>query len=182
MKYCLFLSVFLISAVMADSSFLEVGNVEIKQEGQNSLVAKQRALSKSARSAFLQLFEENEELKPFLSYANRFSERQIQDCIYDYSIENEKSSDSFYIAEFSYRFSKDKINERLKSFGAKNIKSEESSSDLVRIAVYKQDYLDKFNRISKLHPKVLSFSADKVVLEIRNLNDFKKLKIVYVKL
>lgn len=181
MKYCLFLSIFLISAVMADSSFWEVGNVEIKQEGQNSFVAKQRALSKSARSAFLQLFEENDELKSFSAYANRFSERQIQDCVYDYSIENEKSSDSFYIAEFSYRFSKDKIAERLKRLGA-NIQTDENSSSCTKIAIYKKDYLNKFKRISKLHPKVLSFTEDKVVLEIRKINDFKKLKIVYVRL
>ncbi len=166
---------------MADSSFWEVENVEVKQEGQNSFVAKQKALSKSARSAFSQLFKENDDLKSFSSYAGRFSNRQIQDCVYDYSIENEKSSDSFYIAEFSYRFSKDKIAERLKRLGA-NIQTEGDNSGFTKVAIYKRDYLNKFKRFSRLHPNVLSFTEDKVVLEIRKINDFKKLKIVYVRL
>ncbi len=165
---------------MADSSFWEVGNVEIKQEGQNSFIAKQQALSKSARSAFLQLFKENDELKPFAICANRFSERQIQDCVYDYSIENEKSSDSFYIAEFSYRFSKSKINERLRKFGA-NVKTEKTSA-VTKIAIYKKDYLKRLKLLSKIGAKVVSFSSEKVVLEIHDINRFKKLKFTYVQL
>ncbi|MCR5225295.1 MAG: hypothetical protein K6C34_04395 [Alphaproteobacteria bacterium] len=179
MKYCLFLSIFLISAVMADSSFWEVENVEIKQEGQNSVVAKQRALSKSASSAFLKLFT-SEELKKFAGYANKFSDKQIQDCVYDYSIEEEKSSDSFYIGEFSYRFSKNRVVALLKKFGA-NI-SAQKSSKVVKIAIYKKDYLDHSNLISKSGSKVLSFSSEKVILEINDINKFKKFNITYVRL
>ena len=62
MKRLLFLLFALSFYVFADSEYFEIKDVEVKQEGKNSLVAKEEALRRAARLAFKEIIES--EAKP----------------------------------------------------------------------------------------------------------------------
>lgn len=178
MRYSLFILLFIVFSCFAESSSLKVCDVEIKQAGENSLIAKQKALHNSVRTAFYRVI--SLDFKQFLSYARNVSTRQIQNCVYDYSIKNEKFSNSFYIGEFSYRFSADKIIEVLNQFGA-NIKNNRHAR-FAYVGIYREDYVNNIDMLQLIGAEVVRFSSVRVVLKVSNITRFKNLRIDYVQL
>lgn len=178
MRYSLLIWLFVVFSCLAESSNLKVCDVEIKQAGQNSLIAKQKALYKSARKAFNRVI--NRDFREFSSYAEYVSTQQIQNCIYDYSIKHEKFSNSFYIADFLYRFSANKIAEVLNRFGA-NIKTS-SREKSVHVGVYRDDYVNNAEALQQIGAEVVKFSSVRVVLKVFDLDQLKQLHINYVEL
>lgn len=178
MRYSLLIWLFVGFSCFAESSNLKVCDVGIKQAGQNSLIAKQKALHNSARKAFDRVI--NRDFREFSSYAEYVSTQQIQNCIYDYSIKHEKFSNSFYIADFSYRFSADKIAEALNRFGA-NIKRV-SHGKFVYVGIYRDDFVNNADALQQIEVEVVRFSSVRVVLKVFDLDKFKQLNIDYVEL
>jgi hypothetical protein len=181
MKRLLFLLFSANFCVLADSRYFEIDDVEIKQKGANSLAAKQEALRKSARAAFEKAISAEAKRLP----AGSASDREIQDCVYDYSIEQEKISASFYVGRFSYRFLKDKIAAFLKSRGAVvGFEVEESKGEKVKLAVYREDFINRANELKKLKIAVEEFSNQRVVFKINKnrVPNFQELRIKYASL
>jgi hypothetical protein len=164
----------------ASSKYFEVDDVEVKQSGKNSLIAKQKALSESMRSAFRKAFAEELSANP---RAASIPLQQIRDCVYDYSIEQEKVSDSVYIGKFFYRFSKRKVASLLRSYGI-DIKFEDEESKTVKLAVYLNDFLRCVQRLRNLGVSVKQFSDERVVFCISKdrLANFYLLRIRYAQL
>ncbi|MDR2646245.1 MAG: hypothetical protein LBC04_03685 [Holosporaceae bacterium] len=163
--------------VFADSRYLESRNVKVKQEGRNSLEAKQAALRRANRLAFSKAL--NMELKTIESV----SDGEIQDCIYDYSIEREKFSASVYIGEFFYRFYKSRISSLLKSHGI-HMDFQNEENNIVKLAVYWKDFIRRSNELNKLKVIVEKFSDKKVVFNINRkyIGDFRKLRMKYAQI
>ena len=136
--FCLF-------SVSAEVPCFEVNGVTEKATDRNSLVAKQKALSGSMSRAFNRLldsyFPEAESLK------NKVPEEKIQDCIYDYSIDQEKFSGKAYIAKFSFRFLKDAVQKILRSHNIAG--HEERKSETLAVAIYTQDYLNNYDQLKE---------------------------------
>jgi hypothetical protein len=182
MKLFLFL---LLSAICfyvnADSKYFEISGIEVKQSGSNSFVAKQKALSKAMLLAFEKIIETN--LKKKALSANSVSLQQIQNCLYDYSIDQEKFSDSVYICRISYRFLKKKVAFLLRSYGI-TIDFEDEEEKTTKIAVYLEDFLKCAGKMRDMKVDVESFSEERVVFRInkKKLKDFYRLRIRYAQL
>ena len=106
----LVLFLFFSFSVFAD--YLEVSGVTVKMTAKNSLTAKQRAVTTSYHKAFGKLLTSY--FPNAKSVQNKIPEKEIQDCVYDYSIDHEKFSGRVYIAQFSFRFDEDKVARILK--------------------------------------------------------------------
>ncbi|MDR1982309.1 MAG: hypothetical protein LBQ08_00725 [Holosporaceae bacterium] len=180
MKRFLFLFIITHFCALADSRYFEIKDIEIKQKGNNSLIAKQNALHLAMSSAFQKMVKT--ELNEHVSSINSISNRQIQDCVYDYSIDQEKFSDSFYIGKFSYRFSKSKVASLLKSYGI-NIDLEDKTRT-VQLAIYLNDFILHEKKLRELKVVVEKFSNKKIIFHINReyINYFRKLRIKYARL
>lgn len=158
---------------------LAVGSVEIKQQGANSLQAKEKALCVAMRRSFNNLLIDRLKLRRPLP---SFSHREISDCVYDCSIDSEKHSDQIYIGEISYRFSEGKVASLLKKHGVKcNLISEDIKQSYLRVAIYSKD----FEKIASLKSCIVeSFSAERIIVKVRenSFEDFKKSGITYAQL
>jgi hypothetical protein len=179
MKRLLFLLFALSFYVFADSEYFEIKDVEVKQESKNSLVAKEEALRKAARLAFKEIIES--EAKPLS--VESVSDHKIQDCVYDYSIEQEKFSESFYIGRISYRFSKHRVASLLKSFGLDADFGKNENEKFVRLAIHPKAFLYCANELKKLKVVVERFSNERVVFRIDKelIGDFRKLGVKYAR-
>jgi hypothetical protein len=160
----------------------EVKKIEVKQKDKNSFVAKQKALYVAARFAFRKLISKI--LKEDVKIAEKILQKQIQDCVYDYSIDQEKYSNSFYIAEFSYRFSKRKTANLLRDYGVNIDLQEESSLKTIKLIVYAKDFLKHANKLKNLNVSTELFSGEKVIFSIdeRNIEKFREFGIKYAQL
>ncbi|MCR4623755.1 MAG: hypothetical protein K5780_03820 [Alphaproteobacteria bacterium] len=160
MKRFLFLLLFCSFSVWAKGSYLEVSGVTTKEVDKDSLAAKQKALSSSANKAFNRLLDSY--FPEAVSLKNKILGSEIQNCVYDYSIDQEKFSGKTYIARFSFRFSKKAVKNILRNH---NISSyEEKKSKTSTIALYTQDYLDNYAQLRGC--KVILFSPRRIILEI----------------
>jgi hypothetical protein len=165
--------------LFANGDFFAVENIEIRQEDKNSLIAKQKALSKSLYVAFAKLL-----LDKFNVNAAKFriSEKQRNDCIYDYSIEHEKYSDSVYIAKISYRFSRLNVINTLRKNGV-NVDDNtiENDEKQIKIAIDLAYFIDNYGNFKNLDYVFEKFTSEKIVLAIKNISieDFEKLDIEY---
>lgn len=184
MRYILvlLLSVFFCTTnfIFADSGYFVVENIEVKQKDRNSLLAKQRALSVASRMAFAKVI--SQELNLDESVMDSISDNKIANCIYDYSIENEKHSDSFYIAELSYRFDKSLVGALLKKSGIKcDIENEKQDKQNIELVVRIEDYILKSNDLRRISHSVSSFSAEIVTFIIHKTSfvEFRKLGVRY---
>jgi hypothetical protein len=180
MKHFLFLLLAAGFSVDASSRYFEVDDIEIKQIGKNSLIAKQRALSEAMLSAFKKALAEELRDK---SVAVSIPPNKIRDCVYDYSIDQEKVSDSVYIGKFSYRFSKKKVASLLRSHGI-NINIDDEEGKKVELAVYLDDFLQYAPKLRDMGASVYRFSDKRVVFCINKnrLTDFYRLRIRYAPL
>lgn len=165
-----------------EDRILAADSVQVKQKSQNSLVAKEKALAIALKKAFVELVKDRIGVSDGMSVST-IPGKEINDCVYDYSIENEKHSASTYICEVLYRFDERKVVQLLDKYGIAHeikISAEEKSSSL-RISVYTDDYIKV---LSNLDCVVEKFSPQIVVLKIKNyaLEEFKKLGIRYAQL
>ena len=165
MRHFLFLSLFIVLSGYGETSYPEVSEITVKTSARDSLSAKQKALSIATERAFNKLidinFPEATRLKGKLSFT------QLRDCVYDYSIEQEKFSGTVYIAEFSFRFAEDKL---LKLFRFYGISEPETKAKILKMTIYTKDYLDnpKIFKDVSIH----SFSREKMTISISS--EFKK--------
>ncbi|MDR1236590.1 MAG: hypothetical protein LBJ96_06330 [Holosporaceae bacterium] len=181
MKFFPFLLFALSFCVEASSKYFEIRDIEVKQSGKNSLIAKQKALSQAMLSAFRKVVKNN--CGKEISVADSISAQAIKNCIYDYSIDQEKSSDSVYIGKFSYRFLKKKVAALLLKHGIK-IDFEDEERNVVKLAVYLEDFLQHTKELYNLKIDVENFSDERVVFCINknSLKDFRRLRIKYAQL
>ncbi|MDR2681675.1 MAG: hypothetical protein LBB29_01345 [Holosporaceae bacterium] len=159
-----------------------IENIEVKKSDRNSLIAKQRALSAALRIAFSRLLSERLKVSGGASVASSFSERQINDCVYDYSIDQEKYSESFYIGEFSYRFCKLRVAELFRERGIKCDSFDiPKKVSVIKLVTYISDFVTNINRLKKFGCSVERFSGEKIIFTIRknSISDFEKLGIRY---
>lgn len=159
-KRFLVLLLFCSFCVLAEDSYLEVNGVTTRATGSNSLVAKQKALSNSTNRAFNQMLDSY--FPEAVSLKNRIRERKIQNCVYDYSVDQEKFSGKTYIAKFSFRFSKEAVQKILREY--KIAGHEEKKSKKTTVAIYTRDYLNNYGRLRDC--KVVLFSPKRMILEI----------------
>lgn len=152
--------IFISFNVFADDSYLEVSGVTVKMTAKDSLTAKQRAVSTSYHKAFGKLIASY--FPDAKSVQNKVSEKAIQDCVYDYSIDQEKFSGKVYIAQFSFRFDRDKVLRVLRGYNIESTEYRKSSS--VDIAVYTQDYLDFYSQLRQY--RVILFSPKRIILKV----------------
>ncbi|MDR2158062.1 MAG: hypothetical protein LBO02_01955 [Holosporaceae bacterium] len=183
MKRFLFLLALINFCALASTKYFEIGDIEVKQRGGNSLIAKQNALHRAVRSAFKKIVEIQTAGK-FSSFES-ISHQQIQNCVYDYSIDQEKFSDSVYIGRISYRFYKSKIAALLKPYGANiDVGESENKSEMARFAVYLKDFIRHAKSLRDLNVTVEKFSNDRVIFGIKKkrVEDFRELRIKYAQL
>ena len=105
---------------------------------------------------------------------SKVSEEKIQNCVYDYSIDQEKFSGRVYIAKFSFRFDRDKVVNVLREYNIESAEYQKSKD--VNICVYTQDYLESYGQLRQY--QVVLFSGRRMVLkvpleEIKYLNNSK---------
>ena len=168
MKRFLFLLIFCSFSVLAESPYLEVSGVTTKEKGKDSLTAKQKALSSSTNKAFNRLLDSY--FPEAVSLKNRIREKEIQNCVYDYSIDQEKFSGKTYIARFSFRFSKEAVQKVFRSHNIANYEEKKSQKDTV--VLYTQDYLSRYELLQGY--KVVLFSPRRMILEVP-ANELKSL-------
>jgi hypothetical protein len=181
MKRFLFLLFAVSFYINADSKYFEIPDIEVKQNGSNPWIAKQKALSKSMLSAFEKIIEAA--LKKKTQTAGSIPLQQIRSCLYDYSIDQEKFSDSVYIARISYRFLKKKVAFLLRSYGI-TINFEDEDEKMTKLAVYLSDFVTHARKMHDMKVDVEKFSDERVVFRIskERLKDFYNLHIRYAQL
>lgn len=168
---------------------LAADSVQIKSIGENSLAAKQKALSVAARRAFSSLLDQytaelveidnpdsvlKEEALPPLS---SFSDREINNCVYDYSIDNEKYSESVYICEVRYRFDSKKIISLLQNYNVKCRLSGINKPAGIEVAVYTKDFIRNSSKFPANDCVIKKYSAEYVVIFIKNCTKEKFAKL-----
>lgn len=168
----LVLLVFVSFSVFADDSYLEVSGVTVKMTAKDSLTAKQKAVSTSYYKAFGKMLASY--FPDAKMIQSKVSEEKIQNCVYDYSIDQEKFSGRVYIAKFSFRFDRDKVVNVLREYNIESAEYQKSKD--VNICVYTQDYLESYGQLRQY--QVVLFSGRRMVLkvpleEIKYLNNSK---------
>jgi hypothetical protein len=168
--------------------------VEVKQKASNAIGAKQKALASAFRFAFLELLKDQLgiEAGDAENISRKVSNDQLSDCVYDYSVEHEKYSDSFYIAELSCRFSKKNIAILLESFEKRAEDTVEEGSfrrsdglgeitKPIPIVVLFDDFICNFKRLHELGCRITMFSPQVVafVLDGCSLDEFRELSLKY---
>jgi hypothetical protein len=162
----------MISGVFADDVW-DTEPVEVKQLGGNSFVAKKAAMALAARRAFQTLLSEKLQLKnvPLVS------DQQISECLYEHSIQQEKYSDRFYMAEISHKFDKKCVAGLLNRLGVKYKLPSVETHDTT-IAMHPDDFLRCWN--GRLRYVVKLFAPKVVVLVLESpLSSFRKLGFRY---
>lgn len=170
------------------AEILATDSIEIKQSGKNSLIAKERALAIAARRAFSSLLRDHGE--DFVESSGEpqaaelkdstFSDREISNCVYDYSIENEKHSESIYICAVRYRFDSKRIVSLFQKHDIK-CRSDESNDSNIKVAIYSRDFIRNSAKIYTKNCVIQKYSSEYVVLFIRNCTkkEFEKLGLRY---
>lgn len=177
MKYLGVLAACVFFSAHGASESLKIDNVITKITAKNSLQAKQVALESATKRAFARLLNARYPEAGFLQ--NKVSYEQLQPLITDYSVEQEKFSGKIYIAEFSFRFSEQKVVKFLNEHGIAE-KSRQASE--AKIAIYTDEYLDYYGLFRGYD--VLAFSAQKMILKasLHDINELKSRNIRFVKL
>lgn len=167
-------------AIFAYSPYFEISDIEVKQTARDSLSAKQAALSISLRKAFAEMLAT--EFRDAKINLHGISEKRLQKCIFDYSIEYEKTSDSVYIGRFTYRFSKKEVVDFLRERGIK-VDAKKILAQDIKIAVWRNDFI-KIKLGANPQVRVLEFDRDRVVFSTNEkiLEKIKELGIRHAKL
>ena len=150
-------------------------SIEIEQKGANPSAAKKKALDAALRFAFKDILET--QLNCDKKTADSVKNKQIADCLYEYEIENEKFSDSLYIAKISYRFNRDSVETLLKKNGATSINSDSEKKNFKKQAVRKillrtKDFTDRIACVKDFQYNTENISGKRVIISTddENLN------------
>lgn len=166
--------------VFADGPCFEISDIEVKQTARDSLSAKQAALSISLRKAFAEMLAT--EFRTVKINLKGVSAKCLQKCIFDYSIEYEKTSDSVYIGRFTYRFSKREVVNFLRERGIK-VDAKKILAQDTKVAIWRNDFIKmKLGASPKI--RVLEFDRDRVVFfaDEKILEKIRELGIRHAKL
>ncbi|MBR1735214.1 MAG: hypothetical protein IJ730_07240 [Alphaproteobacteria bacterium] len=167
-----------------EGRILVADSVKVKQTSKNSLLAKEQALNIARKKAFFNLLKNRLEIN-VNSSVSAISAKEISDCVYDYSIDQEKHSASIYICEVSYRFDEDKVLAVLDKYGVyyQGKKTDQSKNkNCLRLALYTTDYI---KLVAKNFDCVVEkFTSRFVIVRIKNctLEEFRKQDIKYAQL
>ncbi|MDR2795008.1 MAG: hypothetical protein LBB12_04495 [Holosporaceae bacterium] len=163
-----------------------IKKVSVKQSGENSVKAKEKALAKASRLSFAKILKDHFGMNK--EVADSMSDQQIAECISGYSVANEKQSDSYYIAELSYKFDRKSIESMLAFRGlfdqpsvSSTKKNEKLSSDITLVTSL-EDFMQNINQLKHIKYKITAFSGKVVELSlgIMDLNSIRNLRIPYV--
>lgn len=178
MKKILVSLLFFSFCVFADDSYLEINGITSKASSVNSLAAKQSVFSNALNRAFGRMLSTY--FPKARSLEGEVQEKTIQDCLYDYSIDQEKFSGRTYIARFSFRFSKKTVQKLLRKHNL--LDQEEARSESEIVAVHTQDYLSKYDQLKEY--KVVLFSPKRIILEVpeADLKTFLNSKVAFAKI
>jgi hypothetical protein len=164
----------------AGGDYFSVGGIEVKQKDRDTQSAKQKALKVAFRSALAKVISATLGLDS--SVTEGISDQQISACMYDFSIDSEKYSDCFYIAELSCRFNKNDVYDLLQNRGiGLAVAVDEKNSEKMQIALYLQDFIDNVARLDNICTAVKCFSGEIIILEMAkdSLDVVKKMGIRY---
>ena len=153
----LFLISFVVLFDIQAEEQLEPVCIEIEQKGENASVAKKEALEIALKFALKDAIAD--QLNCSEKLVDGISKKQIASCLYEYVVENEKYSDSIYIAKISYKFKRKNVIAILKDL---NVEIEEE--------IVKEKKTDQVQKIKKQHKLLVSMSDFKnYVLGRKNL-------------
>ena len=153
----LFLISFVVLFDIQAEELLEPVCIEIEQKGENASVAKKEALEIALKFALKDAIAD--QLNCSEKLVDGISKKQIASCLYEYVVENEKYSDSIYIAKISYKFKRKNVIAILKDL---NVEIEEE--------IVKEKKTDQVQKIKKQHKLLVSMSDFKnYVLGRKNL-------------
>ncbi|GHT93266.1 hypothetical protein FACS1894122_08230 [Alphaproteobacteria bacterium] len=170
---------FLVSDVFGAGKVLKPASVSVKQSGKNSVEAKNIALVRAARLSFEKMLKEYYSLEK--KSASGISDKQISECISDYSMENEKQSDSYYIAKLSYRFSKEAVDDVLANRGLLSANRYRAALREITIIVSMHDFMKNIEHFKNIKHKICRFSREIVVMKLaaKYLSSIKANGVVY---
>ncbi|MDR2681747.1 MAG: hypothetical protein LBB29_01720 [Holosporaceae bacterium] len=181
------LVLFFASTLYGADKTLTIKKVNVRQKGENSVEAKEKALFKASRLSFAKILKDHFGLDK--KVADSMTSQQISECISGYSVQHEKQSDSYYIAELSYKFDRESIENLLTTQGllqrssdvSKGGKNGKKSNDIV-LLLSLNDFMGNIHQLKHTKYKVHKFSNAVVELSmgILYLNDIKTLGITYV--
>lgn len=141
----LFLISFVVLFDIQAEELLEPVCIEIEQKGENASVAKKEALEIALKFALKDAIAD--QLNCSEKLVDGISKKQIASCLYEYVVENEKYSDSVYIAKISYKFKKKNIIAILKDLDIE-----------VKEKITKEKEADQVRKIKKRHKLLISTS------------------------
>jgi hypothetical protein len=179
----------------AEDEYFPCKYVEVKHRAVDAVSAKAKALASAFRIAFLDLLQDHMKMDKngAESVSCAVSDGQVFDCVYDYSVEHEKYSDSFYMAEISCRFSRKNVSALLESCGiwmgeisAKGssldrIDRNSDSGESVGLVVCLDDFICHFQKLNELGCRVTKFSSLVVafLLDGCHMSEFQGIGIKY---
>lgn len=167
---------------------LSAESIEIKRKSENSLKAKESALSAALQKAFFRILVNRFGISDAKDNAqiNSISQKEMSNCVYDYSIENEKRSESIYICEIIYRFDEDKVINLLQKHGVISILDRKNKSEFgdINVAFYTDDFIRSNDRFAEMQYVIKRFSSEYVVVTIKNctIEDVRRFGLPYAQL
>ncbi|GHT97481.1 hypothetical protein FACS1894126_1610 [Alphaproteobacteria bacterium] len=169
----------LVYDVYGAGKVLKPASVSVKQNGKNSVEAKNIALARAARQAFEKMLKEYYSLEK--KAASSISDKKISECIADYSVENEKQSDSCYRAQLSYRFNKETVDDVLATCGLISADKSRAASKEVTIVISMHDFMENADHFKTIKHKICKFSKEIVVMSTaaKHLDGIKAIGVVY---
>ena len=167
MKRLLFLLSFLFLMVAESfGDYISIDDISEKVRWSDLVQAKQKAFDSALAKGFNELIAER--YPEALSLQNKVELKQIHDCVFDYSISNEKAAGNSYSASFSFRFDSQKVNQLFAQHGIKTKIEFEQKKDFV-VAIYRSDYPKCYNLFNshsnKVDITVVRFSGKVVILK-----------------
>lgn len=176
----LYLVVCICFEIYSDVPYYEISDIEVKQVDINGYKAKQKALDTSIKKAFDSLL--STEFPQINTTSANFTVNNLQSSIYDYAIDFEKISDTVYVGRFTYRFKRDGVVQLLRNAGH-NVQIA-TTSDRVRVAFPRSDYVANIKELRKFHMHIQEFDEMRVVciIDAKLVNSLDKLSIRYLRL
>jgi hypothetical protein len=156
--------------------------VSVKQNGKNSFEAKQKAIDRAARLAFFNVLKENYDLSR--EAIGKLSGEQISQCISGCSMEQEKQSESYYIARLAYRFSREMVEHLLESKGLGQ-RLHQTATTAYPISAQNgcclelpmSTFIAHREALGKADYSVLEFSSNRVTLRMKSMDALKTINL-----
>lgn len=154
--------------------FYGVSGIEVRVHASNAVDGKEKAQSESIKLAFAQLISDH--YNDFGVDVSQVLERDIWECVYDFSIEKEKYSSAIYIGRFVYRFDDNKVKNLIGKVIGKQLDTK--NSNLVCFVADLSDFVNYLSRLKEI--KIDKFQHDRVMFYI-SADKVEKLKSLNIK-